>query len=196
MPLKPIDYSKGVQYKIVCLDSSITDCYNGSCISFKDRKYRHKSTCNNPNSKDYNYKVYQFIREHGGWDNWTMLQLEESPCKNNQELRLREREIFDILRPTLNSYSPTVDRQKKKKNKVDYNATHREEIKKNKAEYYEQNKAELLVKMKEYRAAHKDAISAKQKVKINCECGCVSTKSDLPKHRRTNKHLNLMAQLQ
>ena len=130
MPKKPIDYANGIQYKIVCKDPAITDCYNGSCTSFKDRKCAHKSMCNNQTSKNYNLKVYQFIREHGGWDNWTMIQLEESPCKNNQELRLREREIFDLLQPTLNMISPTADLQKRKKCRaaanVRYNANHKD----------------------------------------------------------------------
>ena len=209
MPKKPIDYANGLQYKIVCKDPAITDCYNGSTCSFKDRKYKHKTTCNNPNADNYNLKVYRFIRENGGWDNWTMIQLELSPCNSEQQLRLREREIFDILKPTLNSYSPTLDvhkrkktwaeynathKEERKKNKAKYDATHKEDIKKHKAKYYEQNKAEILVKMKEYRDVNAAEIATIKKIKITCECGCVSTKSDLPKHQRTQKHLAIMAQ--
>jgi hypothetical protein len=237
MPLKPIDYSKGIQYKIVCLDSSITDCYNGSTCSFKDRKGVHKKRCTNPNDKYYNLKVYRFIRENGGWDNWSMVQLEEYPCKSKQELLARERHWFDIIKPTMNSNSPTFDVEKMKKRSAKYAATHTEEIKERTAkyaathkeerqkswteynnthteeqkkwredhkeelkeyfeEYYEQNKVKLAAKMKEYRAAHKDAISARKKEKVNCECGCEVTKSDLPRHQRTQKHLAIMAQKQ
>jgi hypothetical protein len=162
MPKKPIDYANGLQYKIVCKDPAITDCYNGSCVSFKDRKRRHKSACNNPNADNYNYKVYRFIREHGGWDNWTMVQLELSSCKNKQELVLRERYWFDILKPTLNSNSPTLDVEKNKKNK---------------AKYYDEHRAE---------------INAKRGEKIKCVCGCEVTKYKLIEHMKTGKHLHIM----
>ena len=194
MPKNPIDYANGLQYKIVCKDPAITDCYNGSTCSLKDRKSEHKKRCNNPNYKHYNLKVYRFIREHGGWDNWTFIQLELYPCNSKPELVLREQYWFDILKPTLNSYSPTLDVQKMKNNRVAYEATHIEEIKKNKAEYFEQNKEELLSKMKEYAITHKDEIATRKKVKVTCECGCVTTKYELPRHRRNTKHLNLMAQ--
>ena len=114
MPKNPIDYANGLQYKIVCNDPAITDCYNGSCCSFKDRKKNHKSKSNNPNCNEYNFKVYRFIRENGGWDNWTFIQLEIFPCNSKQELVAREREIFDVLKPTLNTRSPTLDVVKEK----------------------------------------------------------------------------------
>ena len=209
MPLKPIDYSKGVQYKIVCNNPAITDCYNGSTCSLKDRKGEHKKRCTNPNAYSHNLKVYQFIRENGGWDNWTFIQLEEYPCKSKQELLARERHWFDIHKPTLNTISPmnTPEERKtyhveynakydanhieeRKKRCVEYNATHKEELKKWRedhtegkkeynVEYYEQNKVKLLAKYKE---------------QITCECGCTIRNSDLSRHRKTNNHLNLMAQ--
>ena len=114
MPKKPIDYANGIQYKIVCNDPAITECYNGSTCSLKDRKNNHKKSCNNPEHPDHNYKVYRFIREHGGWANWEMIQIEKFPCESKQELRLREREIFDILKPTLNTNSPMTTPEKKK----------------------------------------------------------------------------------
>ena len=207
MPRKAADYSKGVQYKIVCNDPTITDCYNGSCISFKDRKKSHKYRCNAPNDKAYNLKVYQFIREHGGFDNWTFIQLEESPCKSKQELIAREREIFDIIKPTLNTNSPTVNVENMKKTKAEYRATHMEERKKSWTEYNdthmeerkkwrEDHKEELKEYFEEYYEQNKVKIAARMKELITCECGCTIQKSDLPRHQRTKKHLAIMAQNQ
>jgi hypothetical protein len=196
MPLKPIDYSKGIQYKIVCRDSSITDCYNGSSCSLKDRKKSHKKSYTNPNDKGYNLKVYQFIREHGGWDNWVFIQLEEYSCKSKQELLARERHWFDLLKPTLNTISPTFDVEKMKKKINEYNANHIEEHKKYCAEYYVTNKATFLAKVKQYYEQNKVELLEKSKVKVTCECGCTIRNQDLPEHKKTNKHLNLMAQKQ
>jgi len=103
----PKDYSKGLIYKIVCLDPEITDCYVGSTLNFKQRKAHHKNKCNNPNDKSYNYNVYKFIREHGGWENFQMLQIEEYPCNTKHELALQERFHFENLKATLNSCVPS-----------------------------------------------------------------------------------------
>ena len=199
MPKNPIDYANGLQYKIVCKDPAITDCYNGSCVSFKDRKKNHKSKSNNPNDPDHNYKVYRFIREHGGWDNWEMIQLELSPCKNNQELRLREREIFDVLKPTLNMISPMTTPEELKKWRCEYNIKHSDKQKTYMIEYHASHKKEA----QEYKIKNRDKILAKQREcdanrrderlkNVSCECGCEVTKSSLSKHQKTKKHLKLM----
>ena len=225
MPKNPIDYANGIQYKIVCNDPAITDCYNGSCCSFKDRKYTHKSKCNSPNSDGYNLKVYRFIREHGGWDNWTMIQLEESPCESKQELVKREREIFDILKPTLNTNSPTLDVEKIKKRQVKYADNNKVKLAAKRKQCYDENKVELVSKQRQYRSEHKVEIAAKQKQyseahkvensvyrkqyrdehkailsakqieKVKCVCGCVSSRSNLSIHQKSKKHLKLMDQL-
>ena len=65
MPRLPIDFSRTIIYKIVCKDLTIKDCYVGATTEFNKRKCGHKCKCVNENCKEYNYKVYQFIREHG-----------------------------------------------------------------------------------------------------------------------------------
>ena len=79
-------YQNGCVYKIVCRDPEVTDCYVGSCCNFTRRKCNHKSSCHNVNNKTYNLKVYTFIREHGGWENWEMIQLKHYPCNSKREL--------------------------------------------------------------------------------------------------------------
>jgi hypothetical protein len=163
MPLKPIDYANGLQYKIVCKDPTITDCYNGSTCSLKDRKKSHKKSYINPNDKAYNLKIYRFIREHGGWDNWTFLQIEEYPCKNKQELVLRERHWFDIIKPTLNSYSPTLNIEKIKKTRAEYANEHKVELAAKHKEYNTENRVELAAYKKQYYTDNKVEIAASQK---------------------------------
>ncbi len=178
MPRKAANYQNGIQYKIVCKDPAITDCYNGSCCSLKDRKKTHKNQSLNPNCKEYNLKVYRFIRENGGWDNWTFIQLEIFPCNSKQELVKREREIFDVLKPTLNTNSPTLDIEKQKKRK---------------AKYYDERKDELVAKQKKYDDDHRDEIASKNNQKIMCVCGCEMNNSSLRTHMKSAKHLSAMA---
>ena len=83
MPKKPIDYSKIVMYKIIHNDINIKECYIGSTTQFCTRKNTHKTTCTDPTRKNHNLKVYKFIRDNGGWENWNMIEIEKYPCKSN-----------------------------------------------------------------------------------------------------------------
>jgi hypothetical protein len=51
----------------------ILHTYVGHTTDFTKRKNNHKKSCNNSKSKDYNLKVYDFIRKNGGWDNWSIV---------------------------------------------------------------------------------------------------------------------------
>ena len=85
-------------YKLACDDCDFI--YVGSTKSIKDRKYKHKSK-----SKTSDFKVYQKIREYGGWENWRMVVLEE--CDENVETKqhaeMREETFRLQLKADLNS---------------------------------------------------------------------------------------------
>ena len=107
MPKTNFDYSKTIIYKICCNDINITDIYIGHTTNFIKRKSTHKATCNHSTNRDYNFKVYQFIRENGGWDNWNMIMIEKYPCNNILEATKKERYFFEELKATLNMKTPS-----------------------------------------------------------------------------------------
>jgi len=92
----------------------------GHTTDFTKRKCKHKSSCNNENNKNYNCYVYQFIREHGGWDNWSMVQIEEYPCKNKREAEARETYWMKELKSTLNSIKSFKTEEEKKEYHKEY----------------------------------------------------------------------------
>merc|ERR1712074_213099 len=96
------NYENGTIYKIVCKDPKITDCYVGSTTSHLKRKSKHKYDCNNEKSENYNFPVYRFIRDNGGWENWEFVLLEDYPCKTKKQLNIRERFWFEKLGAKLN----------------------------------------------------------------------------------------------
>ena len=106
MPRKPIDYSKGLIYKIVCKDLECKDIYVGSTTSFRRRKYEHKSHSHSTIEKYQTYKLYICIKENGGWDNFDMIEIEKYPCNDANELRARERYYYEQLKGTLNGNVP------------------------------------------------------------------------------------------
>ncbi len=85
MPKVPMDYSNTIIYKIVCKDLEIKDCYVGHTTNFIQRRGQHKSACNIENSKNYNYNVYNCIRNNSGWDNWDMIEVEKYSCNDKNE---------------------------------------------------------------------------------------------------------------
>lgn len=86
--------------------------YIGSTTNFYNRKKEHKSNCININSYHYNVKVYQYIRDNDGWDNFEMLEIGFIDYEKDIELRECEQMWIDDLGATLNSYNAI-----KKKNK-------------------------------------------------------------------------------
>jgi len=151
-----VDYSKSVIYKLCCKDPNITDIYIGSTTNMKQRKLQHKTACNNPNYKKYNYKVYQTIREFGGWDNWDIILVEYVNATSKQELEKEERVVIELLQPTLNSSIPT-------RTDKEYYIDNKEKIKENHKTYYENNKQQLIEKQKEYNQKNKKKIAETHK---------------------------------
>jgi hypothetical protein len=137
MPRLPIDYSKTIIYKIVCNDLNITDIYVGSTTDFIRRKNEHKRCCNNEKSKKYNLKVYQIIRQNGGWDNFTMIEIEKYNCNDSNEAHAKERYHYELLNSSLNSNLPNRTQQ----------------------EYYEANKLKIVEQQKQYRKNNKEKIA-------------------------------------
>jgi hypothetical protein len=140
MPKKEVDYSKKVMYKIVCNDLTITDCYIGHTTNFTKRKYTHKHLCNIIKFDESKTKKYNFIREHGGWSNWSMIEIEKYPCSDGNEARERERYWFETLSAKLNDEYPS---RSSKEYKAEYYNINAVKLRANKKEYYEKNKEEL-----------------------------------------------------
>lgn len=58
--------------------------------------------------------------------------------------------------------------------------------------YRQNNRDQLNEKCRQYYHKNKSTIQKQCRVKIACECGCQIRRSDIAKHRKTNKHNELM----
>jgi hypothetical protein len=105
MPKHSVNYNNTVIYKIVCRDLSVKDVYVGHTTDFKNRKNQHKTICNRE-KEDNISKKYDFIRNHGGWENWEMVEIEKYPCNDSNEATARERYYCELLNSTLNTNRP------------------------------------------------------------------------------------------
>ena len=138
-------------YKIVSKNENIKDCYVGKTTNFKRRVWNHKGDCNNENNKHYNYKIYQYIRENGGINNWNFIEIEKGEY-DNKESALKERELIEKFNANLNIVIPSRTQKEFKK---DYNKNYYEKnaeiIKEKKREYYEKNAKIIIEKHKRYK---------------------------------------------
>jgi len=165
-------YDKSIIYKLKHNeDYDDTNIYIGSTSNFKNRKYQHKTACNNEKSKHYNVPVYQYIRANGGWNEWVMIPIEVYSCNSKNELEIRERHHIDFLRPTLNKQIPTRTDK----------------------EYREDNKEKNKEYSKEYTKDNKEKIEERKKAKVICDhCGCEVRKDGLITHKKSKKCINFV----
>jgi hypothetical protein len=65
--------------------------------------------------------MYQYMREHGGFENFAMIEIEKFPCENNRQLELREEHWRKELHATLNgcrAFSTDEEKRIQKMNSI------------------------------------------------------------------------------
>jgi hypothetical protein len=156
MPRKPIEWSRCIIYKIWKDD----DFYVGSTTDFVKRQYHHKQSCNN---ETCNFKIYQMIREKGGWDSWQMIPLEEyKECQTQVQARIREEEWRVKLNANLNMRK-AFGAETRQEYLAQHHQEHKEERNKKSAQYHQEHKEEIKEKKKKYNQEHKEEIKQKNK---------------------------------
>lgn len=183
-------------YKLCCNDVNVKEIYVGSSRSWARRKFEHKSRCNNENSKSHNLYVYQYIRDNGGFSNWSMISLYNGQFENKRELERKEREYIEELKSSLNKAIPTRTKQ-------EYYEEHKEQINEYKKQWYgdnktnqqeqqkvryEKNKEKIIEKNKEYIKANKELVSIRKKQWYESNIEAISEKSK-QKYQSNKEHI-------
>ena len=169
-------------YKLIKKDATNDDIvYIGSTEDINDRMSKHKHSCNNLNSYKSNYKVYKYIRENGGWDEWTYeiideveVALRDDASKYEGDYILKydaTNKLNDVvagrcLGKTKNEYH----KEKYERNKEQILQRQKEEYERNKnvilqkrADYYQRNKEQILQKTNEYHELNKEQINERRR---------------------------------
>ena len=137
------DYNKGKIYTIRCHDDQ-TLIYVGSTTQLISQRWTdHKKNSQNPNTKDYNMKVYKTMRERG-IDNFYIELYEDFPCQNRAQLGKREGEIIREIGTLNKEIAGRTNKEYYKENKE------------KKKEYYKENQKQILEQHKEYYKYNKD----------------------------------------
>jgi hypothetical protein len=161
-----VDYNKTLIYKIQHKEKDEL-LYVGSTTHFRNRKVQHKHKCYNPNGRAYNYKLYQTIRDNGGWDVFSMVVIKEFPCKNKQEALTEEERVMRQMKSSLNMIRAyTTHEEKKEYNKKHYEKN-KDKIKEYDKQKYEKNKEKIKEQKKEYREQNRDKVNEQKRQYYN-----------------------------
>lgn len=166
MPRTPTDYSKTIIYRLSHKEIEGLD-YVGSTTDFSCRKAEHKYGCINPKSKSHHLKVYQTIRENGGWEMFQMIEIKKYPCQDKREAEAEEERSRKVLKAKLNTqraYLSDDDRKmyQKEHNQLKYERS-KDQCKEESRQYYAQHKERIQVEQKKYREQHKIQIAERMK---------------------------------
>lgn len=201
MPLKKIDYTQAVVYKIQHIDNDEL-LYIGSTTNYVARKSVHKTMCNNNTCKNYNSLVYKMIRENGGWKNFNMVVIPTEPCNTKQDLLTLEDKVMREMKSSMNTrkahntcddikyyrkeyYAENKDQIKE--NNCKYYQANINKIKESKSKYYQENKERINNNCKQYYKTNIDKINLQKNTKVTCECGSISTLNNIHTHRKSQK---------
>jgi len=198
-------------YKIINVNCDVDLCYVGSTVNMIERVRSHKYNCKNHSSAKYHLKVYKTIREHGGWDEFKIIEIGYEKQLTLTEAHVIEEKYRVELCAELNSQRCHVTYEARKesdalfhrnlyqnnkevfsKRQKVYNQVNKEVVAERRKVYYENNKELLSERRKVYCENNKDKIKARKSEKITCECGCVIGRGSLASHCKSKKHIDLM----
>ena len=176
-------------YKLIKKDAINDDMiYIGSTEDIKDRMSKHKHSCNNIKSHKNNYKVYKYIRDNGGWDEWKYEIIDEVEVALREDAGIYEGEYI-IKYNAINKLNNVVAGRCLNKSKNQYHKEkherNRENILQKKKEMYERNKEVILQKSKEKYERNKEVISQKSKEKYERNKDAI--KQRVNEYRNKNK---------
>lgn len=92
-------------YKIAIKDTK--HCYIGSTTNLNKRLNSHKNSCYNYLQPNYHFKLYEVIREHGGWQNVICSIVGSQQVENRSEAMIQEQKYIVQHKANLNSMSAT-----------------------------------------------------------------------------------------
>ena len=188
-----------IMYRITIGDN----IYIGSTKDFKQRRNAHKYECKNQELNERlglhaagwvkELKVYQMIREAGGWDKCEMTPIEEYECEEQLQARMREEHWRREYNANMNSYKAYRTEEErieqKKEGNKEWGKKHYEENKETINVKHREHYHATIEKQKERRKAYYEANSEK----YECNCGGKYTPHSILRHERTKKHLDYLA---
>jgi len=143
-------------YKFVCKNPEIKSCYVGHTTNFNNRKNQHKYCCNTEKSPKYNLKIYEVIRQNGGFNNWEIVKIYQQICLDKSDACKIEQKYIEELQANMNTLNATF-------NRAQWNLIHNEIISKKQQLYRLKNREHLTEQKKQYYLENKEHLTEQNK---------------------------------
>jgi group I intron endonuclease len=190
------DYWKAKIYKIV--NDVNDDIYIGSTTrSLKIRMSSHIKDCLDKESTSENRKLFKAFREFGR-DSFNIVLIENYECESRLELRQKEQEYIDLLKPFYNHIPAFITEEQRRQyqtNRYRTNEIHRQRLLKRAKERRDNNpliKAAIAQRSKLWYEEHKEELKESYKEKYTCECGDTLTKCNKLRHEKSERHKSIL----
>tara|TARA_R110000823_G_scaffold220255_1_gene348930 strand:+ start:333 stop:911 length:579 start_codon:yes stop_codon:yes gene_type:complete len=186
-------YENGKIYKII--DNTNGNFYVGSTnyIKLCSRLGKHRGYLKaylNGSSLNYCTSMEILINE-----NYKILLLEPYPCKNRDELRMREQEWMDKLRcdKMVNKHNAYISKEDMSINQKKYQEEHKEEISIKKKQYRINNPELSKEQDRAKYQRNKENRLARQRERIDCpNCKKNVRRGDIARHMKTQRCLDFV----
>jgi hypothetical protein len=173
-------------YLIFCKNNECTDIYIGHAVDIRTRITLHKYSTNNP---EYGKnKLYTTIRNNGGWENWDYKILCEFDFPSEREANLKEQELFDEFKPSLNTCRAVrlpkdhpITKAKAKESMI----KHKEKMRLKNLEQKQEKEAQKIAKKEEKGAQKPEKVDGR---KYECrKLGIKLTQEEYAKRQKESK---------
>jgi len=137
-------YKNTTIYKIFSEKSPENFYIGHTSLKLSHRFAIHRYECKVNKSK----KLFKYIQENGGFDEFKIIALEKCECENVREARMKERDYILMLKPTLNQNIPLrslVEWRKESSKYNDYMRTYMREYNQKKKPKFSINYTEALI---------------------------------------------------
>ena len=132
------DYANCCIYKIISKDINISDVYVGHTTDFEYRLKKHTE-----DTKRYNHRLYNFIKENGGFENFEMIKIEDFPCSSKQDAIIREQFWITELKADLNTNKAYISKEEKKAYFIERRNANADKVNEYQKNYYQENKERI-----------------------------------------------------
>lgn len=154
-------------YKICPKNKDLNYCYIGHTTNIIDRMKHHKMQATSEVANKIHFKLYQAIKQNGGWNEWEMIELDKINQKTKLQARIREQELIIEHKANLNTLNAYITEEERATTKKAITEKYREEnkelIRAQEKKYKEEHKEIIAEQMKKYREENKEKIREKNK---------------------------------
>lgn len=148
------DYLLGKTYRLVHKPTSQTIYVGSTCDSLSRRLANHRTT----SKQKREIPIYKWVAGNGGWDDISIVLIQDEPCDNREQLLRAERAAYDEWRPSLNAKRPQrTEKERMEQNREKdrrWKAANVEKCRENYRLKYAENTEKELERTRRWRAAN------------------------------------------